>query len=54
MKIVVPSDANSFNISENSFDAFGSRPDVGSSKSNTFAFLAIAMAMPTFWRIPLE
>ena len=42
------------NSSENSFDAFGSRPEVGSSSSSAFARLAIAIAIPTFWRMPFE
>ncbi|KAG1374450.1 hypothetical protein G6F59_018405 [Rhizopus arrhizus] len=38
----------------NSAEAVGSRPDVGSSRSNAPASLMMASAMPTFWRMPLE
>ena len=39
---------------EKSLLACGSKPEVGSSSNNAFAFLAKAIAIPTFWRIPLE
>lgn len=38
IKIAVPSAESSFRICENSFEAFGSNPLVGSSSNNTFAF----------------
>ncbi len=41
-------------ISRNSRPDCGSRPEVGSSRSTLGASLTTAMAMPSFWRMPLE
>ena len=54
MKIVLPCAAKFLQIDVNYAVAFGSSPDVGSSIKIASAFLAKAMAMPTFWRMPLE
>ena len=54
MSTATPSALSCVSSAENSFDALGSRPEVGSSSSRAFAFLASAIAMPTFCRMPFE
>ena len=54
ISIAFPSSRNDFKSPINSNPAWGSSPDVGSSRSIAGAFFMMAIAMPHFCRIPLE